>query len=140
MKENDFTVKKRSRRYPAHSITAADYADDIALLANTLTGAKSLLHSQEQATGGIGLHVNADKTSYMYFNQNVDIYTLNGGSLKLMDKLTHLGNSVTSTKINMWLANAWTAIDRLSIIWKSNLSDKIKHNFFPSSGHVDATI
>ena len=24
----------------------------------------------------------------------------------------------------------WTAIDRLSIIWKSNLSDKIKLNFF----------
>ena len=32
--------------------------------------------------------------------------------------------------INMRLANAWTAIDRLSIIWKSVLSDKIKRNFF----------
>ena len=30
----------------------------------------------------------------------------------------------------MQLAKAWTAIDRLSNIWKSDLSDKIKRNFF----------
>ena len=30
----------------------------------------------------------------------------------------------------MWLAKAWTAIDRVSIIWRSDLSDRIKHNFF----------
>ena len=28
-------TKKKSRRYPAKTITDADYADDIALLANT---------------------------------------------------------------------------------------------------------
>ena len=36
MKDNDFKLtKERSRRYPAQIITDADYADDIALLANT---------------------------------------------------------------------------------------------------------
>ena len=39
IKENDFTLKKKkkakSRRYPAETITDADYADDLALLANT---------------------------------------------------------------------------------------------------------
>ena len=40
MKDNDFKLtKERSRRYPAHTITDADYADDIALLANTPTQA-----------------------------------------------------------------------------------------------------
>ena len=39
-----------------------DYADDIMLLANTPAQAESLLHSLERAAGGIGLHVNADKT------------------------------------------------------------------------------
>ena len=34
----------------------------------------------EQATGDIGLHVNADKTEYMCFNKNEDASTLNGGS------------------------------------------------------------
>ena len=32
--------------------------------------------------------------------------------------------------INMWLAKVWEAINRLSIMWKLNLSDKIKNNFF----------
>ena len=35
IKENGFKLtKERSRRYPAKTITDADYADDIALLAN----------------------------------------------------------------------------------------------------------
>ena len=49
-------------------ITYADYADDIALLANTPTQAESLLHSPEWAAGGIGLHVNTDKTEFICFN------------------------------------------------------------------------
>ena len=39
----------------------ANYADDIALQANTPSQAESLLHSLEEAAGSIGLHVNADK-------------------------------------------------------------------------------
>ena len=36
IRENGFELtKKRSRRYPAKTITGADYADDIAILANT---------------------------------------------------------------------------------------------------------
>ena len=38
-------TKKRSRRYPATTITDADYADDIAILANTPDQAETLLHS-----------------------------------------------------------------------------------------------
>ena len=41
IRENGFMLtKKRSRRYSAKTITDADYADDIALLANTLNQAK----------------------------------------------------------------------------------------------------
>ena len=119
MKENGFTlVKAKSRRYPTQIITDTDYADVIALLANTLTQAKSLLHSLEWAAGGIGFHVNADKTEYMRFNQRGDISTLNGGSLKLVDKFTYFGSSISSTEndINMQLAKAWTAINKLSVI------------------------
>ena len=61
-----------------------------------------------------------------------DTATLNGGSLKLMDKFTNLRSSSSSTEndVNMQLAKPWTAIDRLLIIWKSDLVDKIKCNFF----------
>ena len=113
----------------------ADYADDIALLANTPTPAESLPHGLERVAGGIGLHVNADKLQYMCFNQRGDISTLNGSFLKLADKFTYLGSSVSSTEndINMWLAKAWAAIDRLSVIWKLDLTDKIKRSFIQAA-------
>ena len=70
MKENSFKLaKERSRSYPAQTITEADYVEDIALLANTPAQAESLLHNLEQEASGRGLHVNADKTEYMCFNQ-----------------------------------------------------------------------
>ena len=115
-----------------YTITDMNYSNDIALLANTPAQAETQLHSLEWAGAGIGLHVNADKTEYIYFNQRGDIATLNGSSLKLVDKFAYLGSSVSSTEknINMWLAKAWTAINRLSVIWKSDLTDKIKRSFF----------
>ena len=134
--KNSFTLAKaRTRRYPARRITDADYADDIALLANTPALAESLLHSQERAAGGIGLHVNTSNIEFMCFNQWGDISTLNGRSLKLVDKFPYLGSSVSSTEndINTRLAKAWTAVDSLSVIWKSDLSDKIKRSLFQAA-------
>ncbi len=60
-------------------------------------------------------------------NKTGDISTLDRTSLKLVDKFTYLGSSVSSTEkdIDTQLTKAWTAIDRLSIIWKSDLTDKI---------------
>ena len=51
------------------------------------------------------------------------------------DKFTYLGSSVESTEkdIETRLTKAWTAINRLSIIWKSDLTDKIKRSFFQAA-------
>ena len=40
----------------------ADYADDLALLANTPAQTEFQLYRLERAAGGVSLHVNADKT------------------------------------------------------------------------------
>ena len=71
----------------------------------------------------------------MCFNQTGDIYTLGGSSLKLVDKFTYLGNSVSSTEadIDTRLTKAWTAINKLSVIWKSDLTDKMKRSFFQAA-------
>ena len=68
----------------------------------------------------------------MCYNQTGDISTLGGTLLKLVDKFTYLGSSVSSTEkdIDTRLTKAWTAIDRLSIIWKSDLTYKMKRSFF----------
>ena len=104
-------------------------------LANAPAQAETLLHSLEQAASGIGLHVNAQKTEYICFIQTGDISTLNGSSLKLVVKFTYLGSSVSSIKrdIDTRLAMVWTAIDRLSVIWKSDLTDKMQRSFFQAA-------
>ena len=57
-------------------MTEADYTDDLPLLVITFTPADFLLQSQEQAAGGIGLHVNANKIEYIYFKQKRALSTL----------------------------------------------------------------
>ena len=71
----------------------------------------------------------------MCYNQTGDISTLDGTTLKLVDKFTYLGSSVSSTEkdIDTRLTKAWTAINRLSIIWKSDLTDKMKRSFFQAA-------
>ena len=71
----------------------------------------------------------------MCYNQTGDIFTLDETSLKLVDKFTYLGSSVSSTEkdIDTRLTKAWLAIDRLSIIWKSDLTDKMKRSFFQAA-------
>ena len=73
--------------------------------------------------------------SHMCFSQTGDISTLNGSSLKLVDKFTYLGSSVSSTEIDIdtWLTKACTAINSLSVIWKSDLTDKMKRSFFQAA-------
>ena len=107
----------------------------IAILANTPNQAETLLHHLEPAATCIGFHVNAHKTKYMCYNQTGDITTLDGTPLKLVDKFPYLGSSISSTKkdIDMRLTKASTSIHRLSIIWKSDLTNKMKHSFFQAA-------
>ena len=66
----------------------------------------------------------------MCFNQTDDISTLNSSSLKLVDRFSYLGSSVSSTTkgINTRLSKAWAAV-----IWKSDRTDKIKRHFFQAT-------
>ena len=98
IERKQFQANKGKKKKVLHkTITDGDDTDHIALLANAIAQAQTLLHSLERAAAGIDLHVNAHKTEYMSFNQTGDISTLNGTSLKLLDKFTYLGSSVSST-------------------------------------------
>ena len=106
-----------------------------AILANTPNQVETLLHGLERAAAGISLHVNAHKTEYMCYNQIGDISTLDGSSLKLVEKFIYLGSSVSSTEkdIDTRLMKAWTAINNLWIIWKSEVTDEMKCTFFQAA-------
>ena len=139
IRENGFEQTKEKKqmvpRKKKKKNTDAENTDDIEILANTPNQAETLLHSLERAAAGIGLHVNAYKTEYMCYNQTGDISTLDGTSLKLVDKFAYLGSSISSTEkdIDTRLKKAWTAIDRLWIIWKSDLTDKMKRSFLQAA-------
>ena len=89
----------------------------------------------ERTTTGIVLHFNPHKTEYMCYNHTGDVSTLDGTSLKLVDKFTYLGSSVSSNrKGHQHAANkGMDSYDRLSIIWKSDLPDKMKRSFFQAA-------
>ena len=66
------------------------------------------------------------KNYYIYIYIHIYIYH---GNLSMV---VFFGSCVSSTvnDINMWLARAWSTIDWHTAIWKSDLSYKIKRNFF----------
>ena len=53
----------------------------------------------------------------------------------ILDSAAARWSSVASTEkdIDTRLTKAWTAINRLSIIWKSDLTDKMKRSFFQAA-------
>ena len=85
----------------------------------------------------VNTHTHTHTHIYIYIYacvyEYVWAYCLNGHEIVLeFSPIPSETGSVSSTEndINMRLATAWTAIDRLLIRRKSNLSDEIKRNFF----------
>ena len=59
MKEKGLMTKSRqSSHHPAQYLTDIGFADDLALISQTIKNAESLLQSLEQAASQIGLHYN----------------------------------------------------------------------------------
>ena len=66
MSENGYQLRaKGSSRYPAEFLTDTDFADDIALISQSLEHAQDLLQSLEQASNGVGFYLNETKTKCM---------------------------------------------------------------------------
>ena len=72
---------------------------------------------------------------YIYIYMLLFSVEMSPSSLKLVDKFTYLGSNVSSTEtgINTRLPKAWTTIEKLSVIWKSDLTDKMKRSFFQAA-------
>ena len=129
-----FTLsQRRSSRHPAIHITDIDYADDIAVTADTIKDAEKMLHQIEEAAEDIGLKINSDKTEYMSLNSKSDnMISRNGNSIKNVDNFKYLGSYIANTEndINTRIAKAWAALNSMIILWKSNLSENLKSSFF----------
>ena len=128
-----FTLTKtKSRRHPAVKLTDADYADDLALISDKCSNAEKMLHLLEYAAEKVGLKVNAKKTEYINYNHQGTIKTIKNQQLKNVDNFEYLGSNIASTEkdVDIRIAKAWSAVNKLTTIWKSNLSENLKRNFF----------
>ena len=106
----------------------ADYADDRALPANTPAQAKSQLHSLEQTAGVIILYVNANKTEFIWFWTRSNFYevaSLQPVHIPRQQRLIYWKRYQTIRS-----ESVWTAINWLSVIWKTHLFDKSKRDFY----------
>ena len=91
--------RQQSTRHLEKVLPELAYADDIALLENTIKEAEELLHGVEVAAQSIGLFLNADKTKFMHFNaaSNDQMHALDGSVIEKVDDFLYLG-SYTNTE------------------------------------------
>ena len=106
--------RRRSRRAPPDLLPELAFADDIALMEDTINKAEAFLHKVEIATQTIGLFLNAGKTKVMHLNPTTNniIRSLNGDEIEKVDDFLYLGGYTNTTRdINSRITKAWGALN-----------------------------
>lgn len=96
-----FTITpRRSMRVGSVTLTDLDFADDIALLWDDITGARSLLLRVETEGNKVDLHLNAKKTEYVTYNiaDHEILKTIEGAPLKQVCDFKYLVHSLGAQK------------------------------------------
>ena len=124
----------RSSQYPAVCITDLMFADDIALLSQEIAQAQELLTRVEMEASKIGLYINAKKTELMTFNyeDEITIITMKGDKVVNVLDFKYLGGWMASSEKDFEIrkAMAWSACNKLKLIWSSSLSRNLKIRLF----------
>ena len=142
--EFGFTITpQQSRRVRAKTITDLDFADDIALLSNLIEQAKQLLLAVEKECNAVGLYINAKKTKYMTYNISEELQLALADGTKIGRAITekgtqdfvYLGSWIDTTwqDIKVRKGQAWAALNKMDIIWKSPLKRETKIGIFKST-------
>ena len=100
---------------------------------STPAQAEFLIHNLKQAPKGISLYANSDEIEFMCLNQFGATSSPNNMPLKWMYHFIYLGSNITSTEntgIDVSVDKAWTVIDGLLAMWKTDPWNKIKWKLF----------
>ena len=131
------TLKHRpSSHHPVVVLAALDYADDIALLENTIKSAQDLLNCVEKAYQDVGLFLNAPETKYMYLNPstNTSLVSSDGSPVELVQDFKYLGGYTNSGyDMNTRIGQAWSALNSLDKVWKAAIKNETKLKVFKAS-------
>ena len=134
--DSGFTLKPaRSRRVVAEKLADVEFADDVALVTDTIEGAQLLLERLETAANSVGLAMNDSKTKFMTFNtpeEECVLASTTGNQLEHVTDFIYLGSWVATTEKDLRIrkAKAWAACHKLKKIWKSNLRKGLKIRLF----------
>ena len=97
-----FTVPPaNSRRVKAQKIADAEFADDIALVTDTVKEGKELMREvDEVAVVVVGLRMNESKTKYLIENIECPdlIVSVGGKSIELVEDFVYLGGRIRNTE------------------------------------------
>ena len=133
--EIGFTIKPRqSRRVKAVRVSDTDFADDLALITDTVTEAEKLTQEIEKVAATVGLQMNEGKTKFM--TQNIEVpgtlMSVNNKSIEHVKDFTYLGSRLKSTEsdIRVRKGKAWGACHSLKKLWNSDLRDALKVRVF----------
>jgi len=136
-----FTTHQRlSARKPARKLNDLDYADDIALLEESLERAQRQLERTSSEASKVGLEINVDKTKLMIVDAPLygphQTLSLNGEYIEVVSDFKYLGSMMASSERDMRIrkGQAWGAFWKLEKIWKANeIPIELKINIFKSS-------
>ena len=91
-------TRRRSARHPASHLSDLDYADDIALFADTTQEAELLLYKMKSASKSTGLFLNPSKTKYIHINPSADdsVHSSDGSQIEKVEDFKYLGSYTNS--------------------------------------------
>ena len=136
--ENGFITNMwLSSRQPTTTIHDLGFADDIALLENSLDRAQTQLRTTARWANKVGLQININKT-HALTNQNTNNKSikLNGQPIQWVDNVKYLGSMVlsSSTNVKARKGQAWKAFWKMKNVWKSTaIPIHLKINIFQAS-------
>lgn len=134
IRDKGLVVRRRSGRQSGKYITDLDYADEVALIAEHITSAQTLLISFEEATAKIGLRLNTKKAECMLMNEDPthpSITSMDGAHIKEVEDFKYLGSYVADSRKDFLArkGQAWNSCNKLRV-WQSGISTSTKVSFF----------
>ena len=121
-----------SSHHQAVVLADLNYADDIALLENTIKSAQNLLNRVEKASQDVGLFPNTRKIKYVQLNSstNTSLVSSDGSPIELVQDFKYLGGYTNSgCDMNTHIDQAWGALNSLDKVWKAAIKNEIKLKF-----------
>jgi hypothetical protein len=117
--DSGFTLKPaRSRRVLAEKLAEVEFADDVALVTDTIEGAQLFLERLETAANSVGLAMNNSKTKFMTINtpeEECVLASTTGNQLEHVSDFIYLGSWVATTEKDLRIRKA--ELKKLGNLW-----------------------